>query len=246
MVEQKKVSRMNKKSIIAIATASSLFLLLTLASVMLSLKTTDILFQKKNENQSIKDLEEELATAKDDLKKYNYLLDNFNNILLKTIYYGTAESATEESSHHAFTAFSLFYEENFYLITAGHSIEMDGIKYINFKFKPNYKDIWIMPELFYFENDIENNNDFAVFKDDFIAKGLYPAENDLEPQFILGNTSRNTNILKEYDEDVTASYGESGSPVLNSECRVVGVLIKSKGEYTELSKVINAIQKNLE
>lgn len=232
---------MTKKTILIFIIASAICLIISLASIAMSLKTSILLTKTKTNSENLIKSENDLKLSRDELKKYKYLLDNFNSILLKTIYYGTAESESGGSGH-SFTAFSLFYKEKFYLITAGHSIEMDGVKYKNFKFKPNYRDIWLTPELLYYENDTEKNNDFAIFQDDFILRGLYSADKNLKPEFIVGNTSRNANIIKEYDEDVFAVYGESGSPVLNSECRVVGVLTKNDGEYTEIEKVLIALE----
>lgn len=229
---------MSKKSFILLTTVAVICVILSFTSITLSVRTNVLI---KNSDKKNKTVEGELEIAREDIKKYEYLLDNFNNILLKTIFYGRAESEKGETGH-SFTAFSLFYKEKFYLITAGHGVELGGVKFKNFKFKPNFGDIWLTPELLYYENDLKNNNDFAIFQDDFILKGLYPAEDNLEPEFIVGNTSRNANIIKEYDEDISAVYGESGSPVLNSECRVVGVLIKNKGEYTDIAKVLIALE----
>lgn len=235
---------MSKKNITIYITAAGFFLIISLTSIIIPLKMANLLTETKKNTETLKKTEEELVLANNQVKKYKYLLDNFNNILLRTIYYGKAEGENGESAH-SFTGFSLFYKENFYLITAGHSIEMEGIKYKNFKFKLNNRDVWISPELIYYVNDLVNNNDLAIFQNNSILNGLYPAEVNLKPEFIVGNTTRNANIIKEYNDEVTAVNGESGSPVLNSECMVVGVLIKNKGEYTDISKVLAAIEKIL-
>jgi hypothetical protein len=207
------------------------------ANIIFAVRTSTLIEKEKKEAASLAKSGEDLKIAGDELKKYRYLLANLNAILFKTIYFGKAES-NDTSSEHFFTAFSLFYKNRYYLISAGHSVELAGKKYGNFQFKPNYVDTWINPELLYYKNDTDNNNDFAVFKDSFVVNGLYPAGSNLKPDFIAGNTTKNANIIKEYKGDVTAVFGESGSPVLNSECRVVGILIKNKGEYTEISKVL--------
>src|SRR5665648_175042 len=224
---------MSKKTILIFIILSAIFLIISIANIIFSLKTSDLPVKIITDSEILKKTENDLKLASDELKKYKYLMNNLNSISLKTIYFGTADNDSDGSGHF-FTAFSLFYKEKFYLITAGHSIEMDREKYKNFKFKPNNRDKWLTPELLYYENDIDNNNDFAIFKDDFISNGLYHADDNLKPEYIFGNTVRSANIIKEYDEDVSAVFGESGSPVLNSECRVVGVLIKNKGEYTEI------------
>jgi len=206
----------------------------------MSLKTSGIPLKAPADPEILKKTENDLKIAGDELNKYKYILDNLNEISLKTIYYGKADNERSESWHF-FTGFSLFYKEKFYLITAGHSIELGKEKYKNFKFKPNNRDLWLTPELLYYKNDIDNNNDFAIFKDNFIKNGLYPADDNLNPEYVFGNTTRSVNIVKVYDDDISAITGESGSPVLNSECRVIGVLIKNKGEYTEIEKVLTAL-----
>lgn len=233
---------MSKKIILVFIIALIICLTISIISIAISLKTSILYTKTKADFEISTKNENDLKLARDDLKKYKYLLDNFNSILLKTIYYGTADSKKGYPGH-SFTAFGLFYKEKYYLITAGHSIEMDGVKYENFKFKSNYKDIWITPKLLYFENDTERNNDFAIFQDAFVLNGLYSADKNLKPEFIVGNTERNANIIREYNKDILAVHGESGSPVLNSECRVVGVLIKNTGEYAEIEKVLAALDK---
>lgn len=60
--------------------------------------------------------------------------------------------------------------------------------------------------------------------------GLVPAKpgEDMTPQYIPGNLERGLNLIKRYGG---AKEGESGSPVLNPDCRVTGLVIKSGGIY---------------
>ena len=137
---------------------------------------------------------------------------NNTNRILSTVYFGTADSDRKEEARD-FTAFAIQYEDDFYLITAGHCIEMDGEKYKNFKFKANNKNTWIKPELIKYENDYENNIDYAVFyQKNLVNMGLIAAGHgeDLTPQYVLGNTERDLNLIKRYQG---AIKGESGSPI---------------------------------
>ena len=231
---------MSKKTILIFIIISAILLIISIVNMTLSFKAAVFPFKTATDSESLKKAENDLRLAGDELKKYEYLLDNLNKISFMTIYYGKADTESGRSGHF-FTAFSLFYKEKYYLITAGHSIELGKEKYKNFEFKPNNREFWLTPELLYYENDIDNNNDFAIFKDDSIKNGLYPATDDLRPEFVFGNTLRRVNLVKEYDEDISAVSGESGSPVLNSGCKVIGVLIKNKGEYTEIAKVLTAL-----
>ncbi|MBM3705029.1 MAG: hypothetical protein FJW66_00745 [Actinobacteria bacterium] len=170
------------------------------------------------------------------------LLMNNTNRILSTVYFGTADSNIKEEAK-GFTAFAIQFEEDFYLITAGHCIEMDGEKYKNFKFRANNKNSWIKPELLVFENDYENNRDYAVFYNkNLISMGLIPASpgEDFTPQYVLGNTERDLNLIKRYKDAVE---GESGSPILNSRCHVIGLMIKKGGDYTPIEFILEAIAK---
>ena len=128
----------------------------------------------------------------------------------------------------------------FYIITAGHCVEIDDIKYKNFKFKSNSRFNWIYPDLLDYKNDYQNNNDYAIFYDTNVSMGLIPAESneDLTPQYVLGNIDRNLNIIKRYKD---AKEGESGSPILNSKCHVIGVMIKKGGGFTPIQIVLEIL-----
>ena len=92
----------------------------------------------------------------------------------------------------------------------------------------------------YYENDYENNQDFAIFCHRSIRKGLIIDNLNKEPKYILGNTNRKINIFKNFD---TADEGESGSPILNSKCKLVGIVIKNNSNYTPIEVVTEAIDK---
>ena len=175
------------------------------------------------------------------LSSAEILLNNTNQIL-STIYYGTANKDELEDGRD-FTAFAIKYKEEFYVITAGHCVEMDGEKYNNFKFKANNKTYFISLKLIDYKSDYKNNNDYAIFYDPLIIRtGLYPASpnEDQTPQYILGNMEKDLNLVKRYKD---AKEGESGSPVINSKCHVVGIIIKKGGAYTPISEVLKALDK---
>jgi V8-like Glu-specific endopeptidase len=176
------------------------------------------------------------------LSSAELLLNNTNRIL-STVYFGTADT-DERKEAKDFTAFSIIYKDKYYLITAGHCIEYENIKYKNFKFIANNSRTWLAPGLLTYENDYANNKDYAIFyKENLITMGLYPAakEEDQSPQYVLGNTERDLNLIKKYKD---AMQGESGSPVINSKCHVVGIMIKKDGSYTPIQEVLDAIDKS--
>ncbi len=182
---------------------------------------------------------EKINERMDNLSAAELLLNN-TNLILKTVYYGTADTEKIEEAK-KFTAFSMIYKDKFYIVSAGHCVEMDNIKYKNFKFKQNFKFNWIYPELVTYKNDFANNNDYAIFYDKKITMGLLPAKanEDLTPQYVIGNLNNNLNVIKRYKD---AKEGESGSPILNSKCHVIGVIIKKDGGYTPISVILDALE----
>ncbi|MBM3707145.1 MAG: trypsin-like peptidase domain-containing protein [Actinobacteria bacterium] len=194
------------------------------------MKNTYSTFSTFNEN--FKDRINKLSSAE-------FLLNN-TNLILKTVYFGTADNEEREEAKD-FTAFSMIYKDKFYIITAGHCVEMDDIKYKNFKFRSNFKFNWFHPDLITYKNDYSSNNDYAIFYDRNVNIGLIPAEpyEDLTPQYVIGNIDRNLNIIKRYKD---AKEGESGSPILNSRCHVVGIMIKKGGGYTPIDAVLEALE----
>lgn len=170
------------------------------------------------------------------------LLMNNMNLILSTVYFGTADTNELERTKD-FTAFSLMYKKKYYIITAGHCVEMDGEKYRNFKFKANNKDYFISLKLIDYKCDYSNNIDYAIFYDPYkIRSGLYPVGDDEDhtPQYILGNTEKNLNLIKRYSD---AREGESGSPILNSKCHAIGILIKKDGTYTPINVVLEVLDR---
>ena len=175
------------------------------------------------------------------LNSAELLLNNANKIL-STVYFGTADKGEHKEAKN-FTAFAMKYNDKFYLITAGHCVEIDGEKYENFKFKSNKSEQWVRPQLLDYRSDYKNNLDYAIFYlGNPINTGLLPAKpaEDMRPRYILGNLERGLNLVKIYDNTIE---GESGSPVLNSSCHVIGLIIKSDGTFTPIEVVLDALDK---
>lgn len=235
----------NKKNSIIILLIAVIALLIVLITIV-AVTAGSITWQIKNVNLSFVNIYSTFLKnnefINDRMKKLSSaeLLLNNTNLILKTVYFGTADTEEREEAKD-FTAFSMVYKDKFYIISAGHCIEMDDIKYKNFKFKSNFSFNWIYPDLITYRNDYANNNDYAIFYDKNITIGLIPAEpeEDLTPQYVLGNFGRNINIIKRYKD---AKEGESGSPILNYKCHVIGVMIKKNGDYTPIKVVLEALE----
>ena len=104
----------------------------------------------------------------------------------------------------------------------------------------NNSHIEIVPELLDFDNDYENNIDFAIFYSRLVGTGLYTDIQNNNPLYIFGNTERKLNFLRKFNIE-KAKECESGSPVLNSECKVVGLVINNNNSYTPIAKILTAI-----
>ncbi|MCK5568003.1 MAG: hypothetical protein KAI62_08815 [Actinomycetia bacterium] len=207
--------------------------------------TTGCLARSNIAEEEIRDLKIEIARLEEETEKqsgqlsdYDILTGNLNK-LLTTVYYGSATPETEGREKN-FTAFSMFYKDDFYLITAGHCIEYGDIKYTDFKFKSNTSSQWIYPELLYYEADYMNNRDYGIFTYPNLRTGLIIDDEDTEPGYVLGNMERKLNFFKEFKQ---AKEGESGSPILSLGCKLVGIVIKNNTDYTPISVVTRTIDK---
>lgn len=192
-------------------------------------------------SDSISEIDDTISREFVKINSAELLLNNANKIL-STVYYGTADMGEIEEVKN-FTAFSMKYSDKFYLITAGHCVEMDGEKYENFKFKSNESKSWVMPELLDYKSDYKNNLDYAIFYlGNPMNTGLLPAKpgEDMRPRYILGNLERGLNLVKTYNSTIE---GESGSPILNSSCHVIGLIIKNDGTFTPIEVVLDALDK---
>jgi len=224
----------------------TIFVIVLALFLVLFFKIRDISIQFSEYNSNISTLASEVSVLNkdfnDQMLKLNgseLLLSNVNRII-STVYFGTADNDVREEVKD-FTAFAMMYKEKYYLITAGHCIEFEGEYYKNFKFKANDSTNWINMNLMDYKNDYENNIDYAIFySPDRIKMGLIPAAPGEEntPQYVLGNLERNINLVKRYKE---AKEGESGSPILNSKCHVIGIMIKKDGAYTPIQIVLKAL-----
>lgn len=192
-----------------------------------------------NVQQEINDLKKNNEEKNKKINESEYFLKNIN-VIETTIYFTTADPLIGEIKEN-FTSFSIFYESKFYLITAGHCIEENGYKYTNFKFQSNNSNNWINAELLYYENDSEHNKDYAIFYSSLVKSGLYPDIQNQIPFYIFGNTIKKLNFISKYNM-MSSKKGESGSPVLNSDCKVIGIIIKDNNSYTPINLVINSIK----
>jgi len=160
-----------------------------------------------------------------EVRQYQDLIANLNE-LLSCVYYGYASN--DNYIIDGFTAFSIEYNDKYYIITAGHCVEQQGYgKFNNFKFKVNGE--WIYPKLLSYA--IGRSGDYAIFYSDMINKGLKINIDDTEPVLYLGYNNKVTDMAE------LSVAGDSGSPVINVNGEAIGIRIYDTGNYTEFKNI---------
>ena len=189
-----------------------------------------------------KNLKSDVDNLENETEKYQVLVRDLNS-LLKNVYYGYA-SNEKWISDGGFNGFSMEYKGSYYIITAGHMVENEYGKFINFKFKPNFSDNWIYPKLLIYDNNYMKRSDYAVFYSDVLKNGFrIDDENDVG-KYILGNADVNINIIREVG--ILSKLMESGSPIIDYEGEAVGISTTDLYEfYTPIRTITEAID-NLE
>lgn len=191
--------------------------------------------------EKIEELERKLEEAEEKNQKYDYLLRNLNS-LLANVYIGISSNENWISGN--YVAFSIEYNDKFYLVTAGHCVHLEfegkNIKYTDFKFKANYSDDWIYPKLLTYNNNYLANDDYAVFVSDKITDGfIIDTENNISKYKIIYPEISDKVIIDIYDGGID---GESGSPVIDIDGEITGIATTGTHLYnTKIDTVLQAI-----
>lgn len=181
--------------------------------------------------EKIERLEADNTKLEAELEKYKELISGLNDSL-GNVYYFYAENS---GGYVNGTGFSLNYNGNNYLITAGHCIENEYGKFGNFKFKANFSNEWIYPKLLIYNVNYYADYDYAIFYSDKIKNGFIVGK-PKGLNIILGNSDAKLNTIRSITE--THKRGESGSPIINANGEVIGILT---GGITYIDKVTEAI-----
>jgi len=184
----------------------------------------ELYFDYLGEQESIKDLE-----------NLRSLINNFNK-LLKNVYIGSADP---KELAYTFTAFSVEYEGEYYLITAGHCVKDNFGKEGKFKFKANFSDEWIYPELLGYKAEFWNLDDYAVFSSDKLYSGFKISDQETKGKYLIGSMDKNLSILRNLGAG--SKKGESGSPVINENGEVVGIYVIYGLVYTPIQLALDKI-----
>ena len=189
--------------------------------------------------EDILKLQNELAGLKGNPLKLKALLNNMND-LLKNVCIG---SASAKEFGYTFTAFKIIYKDKSYIITAGHCVADNYGEEGVLKFKANFSQEWIYPELLGYKADFTNLDDYAVFNSDDIVGGLKVSD-DLnskpsENNYLLGSIDKQLSIFRNLGD--SSQKGESGSPVINEDGEVVGIYVIYGLVYTPIQLALDVI-----
>jgi hypothetical protein len=185
---------------------------------------TETVIVEVKDTKTIIELEKQLQSKDIEIKQYKDLISNLNELLGCV---GHIEGTNSNYKNEG-TAFSIEYQDKYYIISAGHLVENEYGKFSNFK----YKGI-ISVDLLKYESDFNLNKDYAIFYSDKIKQGLdYNLEN-ADTRFILGY-----NDLIQILDYSALKEGQSGSPIININGKVVGI---ATGFRTDIDKVIQAL-----
>lgn len=195
--------------------------------------------KEKLDSTDIKDLEEKIERLSKEPEKLRKLLDNINK-LLKYVYIGS--SAPEEILY-TFTAFSIEYKGKYYIITAGHCVKDNYGKEGTFKFKANFSNEWIYPELLGYNTDFWELDDYAVFYSDNINGGLSVGELKTPENYLLGSLDKSLSVFRNLGG--SSRRGESGSPVINEEMEVIGIYVVYGYIFTPIQLALDVIDNSV-
>lgn len=185
-------------------------------------------------------LENDLDLTEEEVKGYESLINNLNE-LLSCVYYGYS-SNEKWISDGGFTGFSMEYKGNYYIVTAGHMVENEYGKFINFKFKSNFSDKWVYPKLLIYDNNYMERSDYAVFYSDILKNGFKIDDDNDKGEYILGNADVNINIIR--NAGILSKLRESGSPIIDYEGELIGISTTDLYEfYTPIITITDAIDK---
>jgi len=202
----------------------------------IKIKDKEILtLKEKLEPANIKNLEEQIAILQEEPEKLKKLLDNMNK-LLKNVYIGSSDP---EELAYTFTAFSIEYKGKFYIITAGHCVQDNYGEEGTFKFKANFSDEWIYPDLLGYKAQFWNLDDYGIFYGDKVTGGLTVSDLKTPDFYLLGSIDKRLSIFRNLGD--SSKRGESGSPVINEDGQVVGIYVVYGLVFTPIQLALDFI-----
>lgn len=132
------------------------------------------------------------------------------------------------------TAFSIEYNDEIYIISAGHLVENENGMFSDFRIQVD--DKWIYLKLLDYNNDYPNKEDYAIFANKEIKYGFSVDLDNDKSLFIIGSNKTISDCKK-----ITVK-GESGSPIIDTDGEITRVVITDTYAYsTNINIVLEAI-----
>jgi len=195
----------------------------------------ELYFDYLSKQELIEDLEKQINEMKDEPEKLRNFINNFNK-LLKNVYIGSADP---NELAYTFTAFSIEYKGKYYLITAGHCVKDNFGKEGKFKFKANFSDEWIYPELLGYKGEFWNLDDYGIFSSNKLYGGFKISDQETKENYLIGSMDKKLSILRNLGAG--SKRGESGSPVINENGEVIGIYVVYGLVYTPIQLALDII-----
>ncbi len=154
---------------------------------------------------------EKIAELEEEISDYKELILNLDE-LRKCVYYVYGDNG---STWVEGTGFSLLYEGKTYLVTAGHIIDGEWGIHKNLGFR-DYRGNWIYPKLLRHDNQSGIGKDYAIFE--ATMENYLQADNNNDTGRFRITTEK---IVDCRNQSIP---GESGSPIIDNDGEVVGIV----------------------
>ena len=175
---------------------------------------------------------EELSSR---VERLTELLKSINSHL-KRVYIGSSDP---EEINYTFTAFSIRYNGKHYIITAGHCVADNYGDAGRFRFKANFSDDWIYPELIGYKAEFWNLDDYAVFYSEDVKDGFEISGIETTDNYLPGSIDKGLSVFRHLGD--SSRRGESGSPVINEYGEVIGIYVVYGLVYTPIQLALDII-----
>ncbi|MCL4377280.1 MAG: hypothetical protein M1409_02675, partial [Actinobacteria bacterium] len=158
----------------------------------------ELLSDYLKEKGNVSDLEKKITSLQNEPEKLKAFLDNLNK-MLRNVFMGSSDP---DPIQYTFTAFSIGYKGEYYIITAGHCVQDNYGADGKFKFKANFNGEWIFPKLLTYKAEFWNLDDYGIFSTDKFSSGLEIGSERTTDVYALGSTEKGLNIFRNLNTSI--------------------------------------------
>ena len=108
-----------------------------------------------------------------------------------------------------------------------------------FRFKANFSDDWIYPELIGYKAEFWNLDDYAVFYSEDVNDGFEISGIETTDNYLPGSIDKGLSVFRHLGD--SSRRGESGSPVINEYGEVIGIYVVYGLVYTPIQLALDII-----